>query len=147
MQFRVIRCRNNGRKGNHTESHCRERPMCRSGAWQIQPVRTTGTIYRHVIPSAVKRSRGIYPSSRFYLVVVHYPTWWIPPLRLRYGRNDIWVTFLRIRPLFLECFMLPRPSSVRAAPCQLPRGGSFRTGLWGNGIVENGSVLSGRNGT
>ena len=36
----------------------------------------------------LKRSRGIFPSGRFYLVVVHHPTWWIPPLRLRYGRND-----------------------------------------------------------
>ena len=28
-----------------------------------------------------KRSRGIFPSGKFYLVVVRYPTWWIPPLR------------------------------------------------------------------
>ena len=33
-------------------------------------------------------SRGIHASCRFYLVLVHYPTWWIPPLRCRYGRND-----------------------------------------------------------
>ena len=33
-------------------------------------------------------SRGIHASSRFYLVVVHFPTWWIPPLRWRCGRND-----------------------------------------------------------
>ncbi len=33
-------------------------------------------------------SRGIHSSCRFYLVVVHYSTWWIPPLRWRYGRND-----------------------------------------------------------
>ena len=33
-------------------------------------------------------SRGIFPSCKFYLVVVLHPTWWIPPLRLRYGRND-----------------------------------------------------------
>ena len=38
---------------------------------------------RHVIPSGVKRSRGIFPSCKFYLVVVLCPTWWIPPLRLR----------------------------------------------------------------
>ena len=44
-------------------------------------------------------------------------------------------TFLRIRLLFLECFTLPRPSSVRAAPCQLPRGGSFCTGLWGGEFI------------
>ena len=34
-------------------------------------------------------SRGIFPSCRFYLAAVHYPTWWIPPLRLRDRRNDI----------------------------------------------------------
>ena len=44
-------------------------------------------------------------------------------------------TFLRIRPLFFECFRLPRPSSVRAAPCQLPRRGSFCTGLWGGEFI------------
>ena len=42
--------------------------------------------------------------------------------------------FLRIRPLFFECFRSHRPSSVRAAPCQLPRRGSFCSGLWGAGI-------------
>ena len=86
---------------------------------------------RHVIPSGVKQSRGIFPSSKFYLVVVLCPTWWIPPLRLRCGRNDNEVTFLRIRLQFLERFRPPRPSSVRAAPCQLPRRGSFCTVLWG----------------
>ena len=35
-----------------------------------------------------ERSRGIFPCGNFYLVVISYPTWWIPPLRLRYGRND-----------------------------------------------------------
>ena len=34
-------------------------------------------------------SRGIFPSGKLYLVVVYYPTEWIPPLRLRCGRNDI----------------------------------------------------------
>ena len=32
-------------------------------------------------------SRGIFPSSKLYLVVISYPTWWIPPLALL-GRND-----------------------------------------------------------
>ena len=44
-------------------------------------------------------------------------------------------TFLRIRLQFLECFTPPRPSSVRAMPCQLPRRGSFCTGLWGGGFT------------
>ena len=34
-------------------------------------------------------SRGIFPSCRFYLVLVLSATWWIPPLRLRCGRNDM----------------------------------------------------------
>ncbi len=40
--------------------------------------------------------RGIYSSGNLYLVLVHPPTWWIPPLR--YGRNDIrfWVWSLQI---------------------------------------------------
>ena len=46
-----------------------------------------------------------------------------------------WGTFVRIRLQFLECFTLPRPSSVRATPCQLPRRGSFCTGLWGGGFT------------
>ena len=33
-------------------------------------------------------SRGIHPSCRFYLALVLSVTWWIPPLRLRCGRND-----------------------------------------------------------
>ena len=47
---------------------------------------------------------------------------------------------------FAYCFWnvsgRPAASSVRAAPCQLPRRGSFCTGLWGVGVVGNGSVLS-----
>ena len=81
-------------------------------------------------------SRGIFPSSRFYLVVVHSPPWWIPPLRLRCGRNDNDVTFLRIRLQFLERFRSPRPSSVRAAPCQLPRRGSFCTVTLGVEFID-----------
>ena len=33
-------------------------------------------------------SRGIFPSGKFYFVLFFCPTWWIPPLRLRCGRND-----------------------------------------------------------
>ena len=46
---------------------------------------------------------------------------------------------------FAYCFWnvsgCPAASSVRAAPCQLPRRGSFCTGLWGTGFFGNGSVL------
>ena len=82
-------------------------------------------------------SRGIHASSKFYLVVVHFPTWWIPPLRLRCGRND------RTRGRlygFAYCFWnvsgCTAASSVRAAPCQLPRRGSFCTVVWGAGFYR-----------
>ena len=48
---------------------------------------------RHVIPSGVKRSRGIFPSCWFYLVLVHSPTWWIPPLRFAPVGMTKWGTF------------------------------------------------------
>ena len=43
------------------------------------------------------------------------------------------VAFVRIRLQFLECFRSYRPSSVSAAPSQLPRRGSSCTMLWGAG--------------
>ena len=42
----------------------------------------TGTTSRYVIPSERSESRNL-PKLQIYLVVVYYPTWWIPPLRLR----------------------------------------------------------------
>ena len=53
----------------------------RHATFRIQPVQTKWNHLRHVIPSGVKRSRGIFPSSKLYLVVILPPTWWIPPLR------------------------------------------------------------------
>ena len=42
---------------------------------------------------------------------------------LRCGRNDNGVTFLRIRPLFLECFTLPRgPHQSGLRPASFPQG-------------------------
>ena len=62
---------------------------------------------------------------RFYNENVHwYPQRWPSPSELRSATSPIGRgkgTFLRIRPLFPQCFMLYRiPSSVRAMPCQLP---------------------------
>ena len=68
---------------------CRERPMCRSAAFRTYPVSIKQNHPPIMSFRANAVSRGIHPSSKFYLVVVHYPTWWIPPLRLRCGRNDI----------------------------------------------------------
>ena len=39
-RYGVTHCRNNRRKGNPTESHRRERPMCRSVTLQLQPLWT-----------------------------------------------------------------------------------------------------------
>ena len=60
--------------------------ICRPPRSEYNLCGQNGTTSRHVIPSGVKRSRGIFPSSKFYPAVVLFPTWWIPPLR--YGRND-----------------------------------------------------------
>ena len=39
-RYCVVCYRNNGRNGNHVESHRRERPMCRSVTLQLQPLWT-----------------------------------------------------------------------------------------------------------
>ena len=83
-------------------------------------------------------SRGIFPSGKFYLVVVLSPTWWIPPLRCRCGRNDKEVTFLRIRLLFLQHFTLPRgPHQARPGEPASPKGSSCTvlSGLWFSGTA------------
>ena len=122
-------------KGNQTESHRRERPMCRSATLQLQPLWTKRNHPPIMSFRANAVSRGIFPSGWFYLVVVLCQTWWIPPLRLRYGRNDI--TGGRLYG-FAYCFQnvsrRPAPSSVSAAPSQLPRRGSFCTVLSGTGV-------------
>ena len=59
----------------------RKRPMCRSG----NAPNTTRADKTEQPPDMSVRanavSRGIYSSCKLYLVLVHYPTWWIPPLR------------------------------------------------------------------
>ena len=57
-------------------------------------------------------SRGIYSSSKLYLVLVHCPTWWIPPLRFA----TVGMTYLRggfVYPLRLS---LQRGGRLIAAP-------------------------------
>ena len=66
-----------------------------------------------------ERSRGIFPSSKFYLVVVHYPTWWIPLLRLRSGRND--------RRFWFGCYKCKRTT----IPALRPGGGRLPPLQWG----------------
>ena len=126
----VFHCRNNGRRGRHTESHRRERPVCRSAAWQIYPVRTTGTTHRHVIPSERSESRNLRKwqvlSCGGSLSNVEDSS---TPLT---GRNDIIGGRLyEFAYCFYSVLRRPATSSVRAAPCQLPRRGSFCSVLSG----------------
>ena len=62
--------------------------MCRSG--DVADI-TCAVEWNHPPACHSERtnvSRGIYSSSKLYLVLVPCSTWWIPPLRLRCGRND-----------------------------------------------------------
>ena len=63
--------------GNHTFIH-------RQSAARHVPNTTSMVEWNH-LPTChsegANASRGIFPSCRFYLVVVLSPTWWIPPLR------------------------------------------------------------------
>ena len=117
--------------------------MCRSAALQLQPlwIKQNRPPICHSERTVV--SRGIFPSGLFYLVVVHYSTWWIPPLRLRYGRNDR--TGGRLYG-FAYCFWnvsgppLPHQSGLR--PASFPGGEAFVPGFGVPGVIGNGSVLS-----
>ena len=62
-------------------------------------------------------NRGIFPRGWFYLVVVLSPTWWIPPLRLRYGRNDIrfWLNCYRFK-----CTTIPAYAGWRQIAAATP---------------------------
>ena len=81
-------------------------------------------------------SRGIFPSGKFCLVVLSHPTWWIPPLALL-GRNDtMGGRFYGFALCFLNVSGSTAPSSVSAAPSQLPRRGSFCTVVSGVGFYR-----------
>ena len=82
----------------------------------------------------------------FILCWFFFPTWWIPPLRIRSGRNDNAGTFLRIRPLFPQYFMLYRgPHQARPGEPASPEGSSC-TVLLGGAIQPHGlySIRGGR---
>ena len=57
------------------------------GRCNYNPCGQNGTTHRLCHSERTVVSRGIFPSSKFYLVLVHHPTWWIPPFALL-GRND-----------------------------------------------------------
>ena len=48
----------------------RERPVCRSAAFRMQPVQINKTTFRYVIPTGAKRSGGIYASCNNNLRMV-----------------------------------------------------------------------------
>ena len=113
-----------------------------------------GTTPRYVIPTEMKWSGGIFPSSKLYPTQVIFATWVDSSTPLRSGRNDNGVTFLRIRLLFLECFTLPRfPHQSGLRPASFPQGkllyraigGGFlliRLQKWGNIRPPNNCQLS-----
>ena len=61
----------------------------RQATFRIQPVWLNGTTPRHVIPTEMKWSGGIFPSCKFYLTSVITATWEDSSTPLRYGRNDM----------------------------------------------------------
>ena len=65
-----------------------------------------------------KASRGIFPSCKFYLVLVLCPTWWIPPLRLRCGRNDTIGDVFKNSPTVSRVFHAAPP--LISQGCALP---------------------------
>ena len=67
------------------------------GALRIQAVQMNGTTPRHVIPTEMKWSGGIFPSGKFYLTQVIFATWEDSSTPLCCGRNDMsgrWFRFI-----------------------------------------------------
>ena len=88
-------------------------------------------------------SRGIFPSGKFYLVVVLCQTWWIPPLRLRDGRNDIWGYVSTNSPTVSRAFQaVPPPHQSGLRPASFPGGEALVPGFGVSGFFGNSSVLS-----
>ena len=106
-------------------------------------------------------SRGIYSSGNLYLVLVHPPTWWIPPLR--YAAVGMTFVFGFGRYKF-ECTTIPAPGGRMAADCRrytryvggtflrirqmlrqglaLPRGGLISQGLRPDSFPGGGEAFS-----
>ena len=133
-RYGVTHCRNNRRKGRPTESHRRERPMCRSVTLQLQPLWTKRNHSPICHSERTVVSRGIFPSGWFYLVVVLCQTWWIPPLRLRCGRNDTMGGRLYgFAYCFWNVLRCPAPHQSGLRPASFPGGEAFVPGLGGGG--------------
>ena len=87
----------------------------RQATFQKQPVWTKRNHPPICHSEGVKRSRGIYSSGKIYLVLVHPPTWWIPPLR--YATVGMTFVFGFGRYKF-ECTTIPAPGGRMAADCR-----------------------------
>ena len=140
--------KSNRRKGKSTESHRRERPMCRSAALQLQPLWTNRNHLPVCHSERTVVSRGIFPSGRFYLAPVLHPTWWIPPLRLRYGRNDIWGDVCTDSPTVSRIFLAaPPPHQSRLRRASFPQGKLLYRGFGCQGLLGTVPSFHVRNGT
>ena len=67
-------------------------------------------------------SRGIFPSCRFYLVVVLSPTWWIPPLRFA----AVGMTYWKVIPFCPHRLYSERGGRQIAAPTVTLMGGTVQ---------------------
>ena len=102
------------------------------------------TTPRYVIPSERSESRNLPKLQILPCVCTFLPRGGFLHSAYRCGRNDIMgERFYGFAYCFQNVSGRTAASSVRAAPCQLPRRGSFCTGIAGAGVVGNGSVLSG----
>ena len=106
----------------------------RHATWQIEPVRTTGTTYRHVIPRERKQVEESSRVAGFILCWFFLQRGGFLHSACAQGLNDNVGTFLRIRLLFLECFTPPRsPHQARPGEPASPEGSSC-TVLLGSAI-------------
>ena len=107
------------RVGRHTASFLRRDNRKVPGTAQKQPVRTKRNHLPTCHSERTNVSRGIFPSSKFYLVLVLLPTWWIPPLRFA----AVGMTYQRVLPFIHTGYIcnVAGLSHQKAAPFVLLR--------------------------
>ena len=135
--------------GNSSVLSRAERHIGRSAAWQLQP-----SVDKNKTTHRLCHSEHSETESR------NLPKWQILPCVgtflsrsgfLHSANATVGMTMRGRFYGFAYCFLnvsgRPAASSVRAAPCQLPRRGSFCTGLWGAGVSVTVPSFYVRNGT
>ena len=105
--------RNDRRRGNHTESHRRERPMCRSARERTElfPIKTKNVPLLCHSDRSDKRSGGIHHVAEKYQHKVKSATWEDSSTPFHYARNDIigrWFRF-STQVIFATCGTAHRP--------------------------------------